>query len=87
VPHQIVAVERDVERAGRDVVAVDVVDGARQAPRQRHAASADADQRELIDGVVAFEDFVRDPREAAADSGGVENDWHRGPLRVLAGTR
>ena len=33
VPHQVVPVERDVERAGRHVVAVDLAQRARQAPR------------------------------------------------------
>ena len=55
--------------------------------RQRHAARADADERQLVDAAIAFENFVRDAREAAADSVGVENDGHREPLRVLAGTR
>ena len=45
--HQIVAVERDVERAGRHFVAVDLRQAARNPPRERHAAGADADQREL----------------------------------------
>ena len=36
---------------------------ARQPARQRHAAAADADQRQLLDAAVALEDLVRDPRQ------------------------
>ena len=37
----------------------------RDAPRQRHAARADADERQIARPAVAFEDFVGDSREGA----------------------
>ena len=55
---------------------VDVVDRLRQALGERHAAPADADQRQLFDLMVAFEDFVGDAGERAGDTLGVEDDWH-----------
>jgi hypothetical protein len=87
VPHQVVAIERDVERAGRHVVAVDLVQRPGPAPRDRHAARADADQGEVVDAPVAFENFVRDAREGTGDSVSVEDDRHVPPLRSLAGPR
>src|SRR5207249_9137685 len=76
VPDQIVAIQGDVEGAGRDVVPVDVADRAREPLRDRHAAGPDADERELVDAAVAFENLVGDAREGSTDAVGVEDDWH-----------
>src|SRR5262245_30864015 len=62
VAAEVVAVERDVERAARHVVAGDVVNGFGDAPRQRDTARADADESDFFDSAVAFENFVRDSR-------------------------
>ena len=74
VAHQVVAIERDVERAGRHVVAGDLLQAAREAPRDVDAARTDADQREVIDAFVAFDDFVGDAGEGAADAVRVHDD-------------
>ena len=74
--HQIVAIQRDVERAGRDLVPIDPADGQRQAPRQRHAARADADERELLDAAISLEDFVRDPGEGPRHPVGIHHHRH-----------
>ena len=55
---------------------VDVADRLRQPPGERHAAAADADQRQLFDLMVALEDFVGDAGERTGDALGVEDDWH-----------
>ena len=68
VAHQVVAIERDVERAGRHVVAGDVLERAGHAPGDRHAARAHADQGQIFDAFVAFDDFVGDAGEGAADA-------------------
>ena len=65
LPHQIVAVERDVERSGRDDLAGDPLELGRNASRQRHAALADADDREVVHTAVALDDLVRDAHERA----------------------
>ncbi len=52
----------------------DVLDDLREAPRQRHAARADADERELVEAAVALEDFVRDARERAAHPVRIEDN-------------
>ena len=75
--HQIVAVQRDVEGAGRHLVARNVLDEFRDAPRQRHAARANADEGDFFETAVAFEDFVRDSREAAGHPVA-----HRGQLDI-----
>ena len=85
VAHQVVAVERDVERAGRHLVLVDLADRARQAPGDRHAARPDADQRQLLDAAVALENLVRDARQRPAHAVGVHYDGHGGPLRRESG--
>ena len=78
VPHQIVAVERDVERAGRHVVAADLLDAPRQPARERHAAAADADERQLLDPAVALDDLVRDPGKGPAHAIAVHHERHDG---------
>jgi hypothetical protein len=74
-----VLVERDVERAGRHVVAVDVVNRLRDSARQRHAAGTDADERQLLDAPVALEHFVRDSRQRPAHAVGIHHDRHGEP--------
>ena len=74
--HQVVAVERDVERAGRNLVLVDLADRVRQAPGQRHAARADADERERLEPAIALEDLVRDARQRPLDPHRVHYDRH-----------
>ena len=80
VPHQVVAVERDVEGAGRHLVAGDLLDLPGQAPGERHAAAAHADEREIVNklaaGSIAFEDFVSDAGKAAADAVRIHDNWH-----------
>src|SRR5262249_45631762 len=79
VAAEIVAVQRDVERAGRDLVMCDLVNRLRDPARQRHAARADADKRKsgkTAGTAVAFEDFVRDSREAAGHSVRIEDNGH-----------
>ena len=74
--HQIVAIERDVERAGRHIVAGDVLQRACDAPRERHAAAAHADQGDVCDAAVSFDDFVSDARERARDAVRVHDYRH-----------
>ncbi len=76
VAHQVVAIERDVERAGRHAVAVDLVQRPGEPARQRHAAGADADQRELVEPAVALEDFVGDAGQGAGHAIGVHYQRH-----------
>ena len=77
VAHQVVAVERDVERAGRHLVVVDLGNRAREAAGNRNAAGPDADQGELLDAAIALENLVRDARERPAHAVGVHYDGHR----------
>ena len=76
VPHQVVAVERDVEGAGGHLVLVDALRMAGEPPGERHAARADADQRQLLQAAVALEDLVRDARQRPPDAVGVHHDRH-----------
>ena len=71
VAHQVVAIERDVERAGRHVVAVDFLERAGEPPGERHAARADPDERQLVEAAVALENLVRDARQRARHAIGV----------------
>ena len=49
---------------------------AREPPGERHAARADADERDLVEAAVALEDFVRDARERAGHAVGVHHLGH-----------
>ena len=86
VAHQVVAVQRDVERAGRHVFVVDVAQAVRDAPGERHAARADADERQIARAAVAFEDFVGDSCKGAGHPVRVHDLRHEGtssrPLRT-----
>jgi hypothetical protein len=79
VPHQVVAVERDVEDADRHVGAGDLVDGGGQAPGQRHAAGADADEGQLLDAAVALDDLVGDAGQRPRHADGVDHQRHAKP--------
>ena len=59
---------------------------AREPPRERHAARADADERDLVEAAVAFEDLVRDARQRARHPVGVHYLRHGG-LRPRGDTR
>ena len=85
--HQVVAIERDVERADGDVVAGDLALSRGDAPRERHAAAAHADEREIGQTAVAFEDFVGDARERARDALRIHDYRHIIPLCGLSGPR
>ena len=63
--HQVVAIERDVERADRDLFAGDLAQVGGDALRDRHTAAAHADEREIGKTAIVFEDFVGDSRERA----------------------
>ena len=45
----------------------------RQTPGERHAPAADADERQFVDLMIAFEDFVGDSTQRAAYVGRFEN--------------
>ena len=63
--HQVVAIERDVERADGDVFAGDLAQVVGDALGDRHAAAAHANERQIGKTAIMFEDFVGDSRERA----------------------
>jgi hypothetical protein len=67
-PHlNVVAVEGDVERAQRDFAAGELLDQPAEAVCERHAARVNADECDLLEVGVAFDDLVGDAREAFRD--------------------
>jgi hypothetical protein len=64
---QVVAVERDIDRAERHVDALVGPDGGLDARRQRVATRADTDDGETGEVTVALDDLVRDTRDGPAD--------------------
>jgi hypothetical protein len=71
---QIVAVERDVERAERQVDALVALDLIVEARGDEVAARADTDEREGGKIAVPFDDLVRDARDGSPDVVGREDD-------------
>src|SRR5271170_3516690 len=55
---KIVAVERDVYGADRDLHAGEIFDGFRQTFGEGDAAAADADQREVFGAAALFHNFM-----------------------------
>ena len=74
--HQVVAIQRDVERAGGHVGIRDAIELHGNPSRQRDAALADADERQVIDAAVALDNLVGDARERSRHAVGVHHDWH-----------
>ena len=74
--HQVVAVERDVERSRRDFVARDLTQRTGDTTGDGHAARTHADQRQIFDAFVSFDDFVSDSSEGAADAVRIHDDGH-----------
>ena len=69
----VVAVEGDVDVAERDLVADQLGDQLAQARGERGAAAMDADDGELLRGVL-LDDLVRDAHERAPHVVAVEDD-------------
>src|SRR5262249_47698531 len=70
---EIVPVERDVQRAHRQRGAVDGRYLGAEPLGQRHAASAQADEGQLLGATVTFENLVGDTGERAIEGGFVEH--------------
>ncbi len=70
---QVVAVEGDVERADWQAHPFVLLDQARQSPRQRDAAAADAHQDEILRSAVALHDFVGNAGQRAAQVIGIQD--------------
>src|SRR5262245_3749732 len=77
--HEVIAIERDVERAGRQLVTVDLANRPRNTPCDRHASRANADQSQFFDPAVSVDDFVRDPDESSRHPFRVHHDRHGTP--------
>ena len=79
-PRQVVAVERDVDVAERDVGAGELADERMEPAGEDRAAGVDADEGDRVargSAVVAgvlLDDLVRDPHERAAQIVAVEYD-------------
>src|SRR5207302_473548 len=72
----VVAIQRDVQGAARYFVTGNLLERFRDAPGQRHAARADADEDHFFNTGIAFEDFVRDSREGASHAARIEDNSH-----------
>ena len=67
---KIVAVQIDVENADRNHAILQVLDLFGETLRQRHAAAADADERQVVEILGFFQDLVRQPDQRPVDLGG-----------------
>ena len=79
VAHQIVAVQRDVERAGGYLVATELANRLREPPRNRYAARANPHEGQLVNAAVALENFVGNPGERTPDTVRVHYHGHDSP--------
>jgi hypothetical protein len=57
---QVIAVQRDVQRADRDVVAFEGLDPGGQPVCQRHAPGGDAEQHDVVRALGLLQDLVGD---------------------------
>ena len=56
MPHQVVAIQRDVERAGPHRLVRDLLEHLREALGEHIAARADADERQALGAAVALDE-------------------------------
>jgi hypothetical protein len=86
VQPQVVAVHGHVQRADRDVGALDRGDPGCQPVGQRDPAGGDAQQHQVVGALGAFQDLVGDPGQGPADVGGLEHPaYDTGAQRVRGG--
>lgn len=85
VTHEIVAVERDVEGPGPDLVTVDRFERGGNPAGQGHSARPNAHERQIVDTAVALENLVRDAGERTTHPIGVHHDGHGDTSFELAG--
>ena len=71
---EVVAVQRDVERADGRASALECLDGSREALGERDATRLDADEHEALEATVALDDLVREACERPAHAFLVEDD-------------
>jgi hypothetical protein len=64
---QVVAVERDVDRAKWDIDALVRLDRRLDAGRERVATRADPDDGEKGEVAITLDDLMRDPRDRSSD--------------------
>ena len=83
VAHQVIAIQRDVERAGRHLMAGDFLQRPGETLGDRHAARAHADERNVVHALVALDDLVSDAGERTADAIRIHYDGHADLSRRL----
>ncbi len=71
---EVVAIERDVERAARDVGALPVLDEGGDPLGQLDAAALDADEDQVVGTVGELEDFHGHTLQRPRHRAGVEED-------------
>ena len=72
--HQVIAIERDVEHAGWDVKTGDFTEASRETTRQMIPLAYCASERQVFNASIAFQDFVRDAGEGAANPVRIHDD-------------
>ena len=70
---KVSTIQRDIERAHRDLGFLDAAQELGQALRQGHAPPHDPDQAEVGDAVILLDDLVRQPNQGPFDLGSGKN--------------
>jgi len=79
----VVTMERDVELTELELDTGALLDESPQPLCERNAAGVDANERDGLEIVVAFDDLVRDPGERSCDLFGVQQNPVRGSRGML----
>ena len=64
---QVVAVQRDIQLADRNLRPFDRLNMLCQSPGKRHAAGADTDQTDILQSVILFDNLMCDALERSVD--------------------
>ena len=76
----IVAIERDVDAADRDVAAFELANPVGDPIGDRNAAAPDRDQHQALGPAMPLDDLARDAAQAPRHAVGVEQHAHSGSL-------
>ena len=83
--HQVVAIERDIERSGRHGASGDLLQLFGEPPREVLPPRPDPYEREVVQGAIALHDFVCDPGERAAHAVRIHHHGHGKPSTLVTG--
>ena len=71
---QVITIQGDIEHTYRKLYILNVLDSCSQTLSDRHTASADTHQHNILYALISFNNFMRNTYNCTAHSVGIHND-------------